>query len=229
MIHTLERYFDYRYPDSFAASLRKKRFAFFESLISSTPGPLKILDVGGTQWFWEQSDFASALGRSIEITILNILEIPATKRHIKTIIGDAKNMNQFVDNEFDIVFSNSVIEHVGNYEDQLQMAKEIKRVGKRYFVQTPNFYFPIEPHFLIPFFQFFPLSIQVWLITHIELGLYHGGKISSEETAVEMVKSIKLLSKKEVISIFPNANIFEEKVLGITKSFIAYAGWNSLS
>lgn len=57
-------------------------------------------------------------------------------------------MKQFQDNEFDAVFSNSVIEHVGDYEAQRQMANEIMRVGKRYFVQTPNFYFPIEPHIL---------------------------------------------------------------------------------
>jgi 2-polyprenyl-3-methyl-5-hydroxy-6-metoxy-1,4-benzoquinol methylase len=73
-------------------------------------------------------------------------------------------MPQFQNDEFDIVFSNSVIEHVGSYEEQNLMASEVRRVGKRYFIQTPNLFFPIEPHFLFPFFQFLPLDYRVTLI-----------------------------------------------------------------
>ncbi|MEM2045934.1 MAG: class I SAM-dependent methyltransferase, partial [Candidatus Bathyarchaeia archaeon] len=60
---------------------------------------------------------------------------------VEWIIGDARCM-PFKDKSFDVVFSNSVIEHVGNYDDQKMCAEEIRRVGKCYFVQTPNFYFP---------------------------------------------------------------------------------------
>ncbi len=61
----------------------------------------------------------------------------------------------FGDREFDIAFSNSVIEHVPP-ELQAAFAAEVSRVADRYFVQTPNRYFPIEPHYQLPLFQFLP-------------------------------------------------------------------------
>ena len=197
----------------------------FQSLIESIPGSLEILDVGGTQLFWETSGFLEQKKRSIAITLMNLKDIPVTRPNFKSIVGDARNMKNFKDNQFDVIFSNSVIEHVGDYNAQLEMANEIKRVGKRYFVQTPNLYFPIEPHFVFPFFQFLPVEVRVWLVSHFDLGFYE--KITDQKTAIEAVTSITLLNKKKFISLFPEANLFEEKIFGITKSFIVYDGWNS--
>lgn len=222
---TLGRFYDHRRPDSWTAKIRKERFALFKSLIASISGPIKILDVGGKQGFWQLTDF---LVQDVEITLINI--DPAVLNEInhpkiKSIVGDARAMSQFKDNEFDVVFSNSVIEHVGNYNDQLQMASEVRRVGKRYFVQTPNLYFPIEPHFVFPLFQFLPLELRAWLLTHFDLGW--AKKRTDKQRAKEVVSSIKLLRKKEVIALFPNANLFEEKLFGLTKSFIMYEGWDT--
>jgi hypothetical protein len=61
----------------------------------------------------------------------------------------------FADRSFDIVFSNAVIEHV-TPEEQSLMAAEIMRVGRGWFVTTPNFWYPIEMHHKIPLFQFLP-------------------------------------------------------------------------
>jgi hypothetical protein len=119
-----------------------------------------------------------------------------------------------------------VIEHVGGLKDQHRMADEIKRVGKRYFIQTPNLYFPMEPHFLFPMFQFFPLWLKIWLISHYDLGWYV--KTPEKEKALEIVKSIRLLCKKELYELFPGAIIYREKFLGLTKSFIVYDGWNNI-
>ena len=211
---------------SISARLRKKRFAFFKSLIQSVPYPLKILDVGGKETIWSREGFCepNAINR-FQITILNVYKEKTTSPNIVSVVGDARNMSEFADGEFDMVFSNSVIEHVGNYDDQMQMAKEIKRVGKKYFVQTPNLYFPIEPHFLFPFFQFLPLQIKVWILTHIPIGR-RSKKVSDREQAIKIANRVKLLSKKELEKLFPEANIFEEKYLGLTKSFIAYEGSN---
>lgn len=126
----------------------------FDSLIASVPTPCKILDIGGRSLFWEEvSFFTKTKIRDVEITVLNLnpKELKETPAYIKSEVGDARNLEQFADNEFDVVFSNSVIEHVGDYQAQREMAKEVIRVGQRYFVQTPNFYFPVEAHVMIPF------------------------------------------------------------------------------
>ncbi|MGL5942317.1 MAG: methyltransferase domain-containing protein [Waterburya sp.] len=205
---------------SLSAQLRSKRFALFKKLLPSASYPLKILDVGGREIIWAREGFCDPNTiDKFQITILNINEEKTTSPNIISVVGDAKNMSQFADDEFDIVFSNSVIEHVGDYDYQMQMAKEIQRVGKRYFVQTPNFYFPIEPHFVFPFFQFLPLSMKVWVLTNI--GRKHK-KVATQEQAKMVANGIKLLRKKQFKKLFPQATIFEEKVFGLTKSFVAY-------
>lgn len=221
----LEKIYNYQRSDSLATNLRRKRFSHFKSLVEATPGLIKILDVGGTQDFWKQTGTLSELKKIEEITVLNIKPISVSIPRIRGIVGDARSMRQFADGEFDIVFSNSVIEHMGNFDGQVQMANEIKRVGKRYFVQTPNLYFPIEPHFVFPFFQFLPLQLKVWLIMNFSLGWYD--KVIDREEAVECAKEIKLLSRKDLIHLFPDAEISEERVFGLTKSFIAYSGWST--
>ena len=210
---------DHRQNNSLATQMRKKRFSLFNSFIETAPAPLKILDVGGTQAIWETEGFYKT-SRDVEIVILNIKKIKVNQPNIKSIVGDAKDMSQFKDNEFDIIFSNSVIEHVGDYEYQKRMANEIKRVGKKYFMQTPNYYFPIEPHFLFPFFQFLPISIKVWLVTNFKLGW--SKRITDKQEAKAFVNSVRLLNKKQLIDLFPNATITEEKFLGLSKSFMVY-------
>lgn len=198
-----------------SAGFRKRRFAFFKSLIASLPRPLRILDAGGTQSFWQQ--LAVPREEGMEVWLLNLSSQDAQAPYFRNITGDAREMRQFKDKEFDIVFSNSVIEHVGDFDGQRRMADEIRRVGKKYFLQTPNRYFPIEPHFLFPFFQFFPHRARVWLVTSFHLG-WHGRILDRNEAARE-VGSIRLLSENELRELFPEGKISREKFLGLTKSF----------
>ncbi|SRR5579875_2085059 len=199
--------------------IRKRRFEFFKSFIASFPRPLSILDVGGTPEFWEKMEF---IRDDINVVIYNLSSFEIAHPSLRSVIGDARNIQEFKDQEFDIVFSNSVIEHVGTYEQQRQMAEEVRRTGKRYFVQTPNRFFPIEPHVLLPFFQFFPFRFKVFILTHLRSPW--GWKISSREEAVQYVNEIRLLTEKEMRKLFPDARIYKEKFLGFTKSFIAYRG-----
>ena len=104
------------------------------------------------------------------------------------------------------------------------MAEEVRRVGKRYFVQTPNRYFPIEPHFLIPWFQFLPLTVKVFLIRDFNLGWYP--KTRDRQKALARVTSINLLSRRELKALFPTARVYQEKFFGLTKSFVAYEGFD---
>ncbi|MDZ8024389.1 MAG: class I SAM-dependent methyltransferase [Nostoc sp. DedQUE11] len=226
----IEQVYDYRNSNSWSAKLRKKRLSFFYSLmalIPKTQNRVKILDVGGVPEFWQNSAFLEQTSVNVEIYVVNINpfyeEHGTNNQKIKIITGDARNLKQFQDQEFDIVFSNSVIEHVGDYSAQRQMANEVMRVGQRYFVQTPNLYFPIEPHFIFPFFQFLPIQLRVELLTRFNLGWFK--KIPDKQKAKIEVESIKLLSKKQFVNLFPDADYYEEKVLGLTKSLIVYGGW----
>ena len=215
-----KRIADNREEQSFAVQFRRKRFAFFQSLLSQLPRPVHILDIGGTENYWKTMGLNAE--DQVYITLLNLTSDNVILPHVTSIVGDARNIKA-EDDGFDIVFSNSVIEHVGDYEDQLQMANEVRRVGKRFFVQTPNKYFPLEPHFLFPFFQFLPISIRVWLLQNFNLGWF--ARTPDKGKAKEIVESIRLLGKREFSALFPNAAIYEEKIFGMTKSFVAYGGW----
>ena len=211
---------DNREQGSLAVQFRKKRFAFFYSLLSSLKPPVHILDIGGTEDYWKMMELDTS--DKVYITLLNLTEADVQLPNVKSVSGDARNLKA-EDSSFDVVFSNSVIEHVGKYEDQLRMAQEVSRVGKCYFVQTPNKYFPLEPHFLFPLFQFLPMKIRVLLLQNFNLGWFERTPDAAEATAI--VESIRLLTKGEFIALFPKAHIYEEKVFGLTKSFVAYGGW----
>jgi hypothetical protein len=202
--------------------MRRRRFAFFLSLLANVKRPINILDVGGTQAFWEMMG-QDALGQA-HITLLNLTTQPVSGSRFTSVAGDARDLSRYGDSSFDVVFSNSVIEHLGPaFSDQQKMAHEIRRVAKRYFVQTPNRYFPIEPHFLTPGFQFLPVTARAWLLSHFNLGWYD--RIPDRREAKREVESVALLSESQVRTLFPAAKIYRERIAGITKSFVAYHGW----
>jgi hypothetical protein len=205
-------------PNSLSAQMRQRRFVFFRDLVDSLPRPLSILDVGGSIRFWQRAEFDSEPG--VTITLVNVGVPPTLPPHIAFIRGDARHMPQFADREFDIVFSNSTIEHVGDFGDQMRMAQEIQRVGKRYFVQTPNRYFPIEPHFLFPGFQFLPIATRVWLLQNFAFS--RKGKYTDRAAALAAVKGIRLLTIGEMRKLFPEAKIYKEYFAGLVKSIVSY-------
>lgn len=212
------KFADNRNPNSLASRLRAERNKRFRSLISSLPRPLTVLDVGGTETVWETIGFANQ--PDIQITLINIEPSETSYNNISSIVGDARDMRQFSEHQFDVAYSNSVIEHVGNLADTQRMAREVRRVGKHYFVQTPNRYFPIEPHFVFPFFQFLPRTVQIALVQNFNLGWV--GRNPERKYAERAVDTIRLLSWNEMHGLFPDAKIEKERLLGLTKSIIAY-------
>ncbi|MEO8578366.1 MAG: class I SAM-dependent methyltransferase, partial [Gemmatimonadales bacterium] len=158
------------------------------------------------------------------VTLLNVEHQPVTSSKFVSAAGDARAMPQFAAGSFDVVFSNSVIEHVGSYDQQRAMAAEIRRVGKRYWVQTPNKRFPLEPHFLFPFFQYLPSAVRTQLVNRFDVGWYK--RIPDLAAARAEVDSIQLLTKRKFAALFPGATIHSEKIGGLTKSFVAYDGWD---
>ena len=213
---------NYKQPDSPASRFRARRFALFSSLAARLSRPLRILDVGGTEAFWKTMGFADE--PDVSITTVNIeLESDAGNGRIEALKGDACDLHRFADRSFDIVFSNSVIEHVGGVENQRRSANEMQRVGKAFFVQTPNKNFPIEPHFMFPFFQFLSVPARVYLLTHFHLG--YCGKISDPEQARRVAQEIELLNRRSFCALFPTAHVWDERAFGLVKSFVAYGGF----
>ena len=208
--------------DSLATRMRRARFALFLSLLASLEDHVDILDIGGTQEFWTLMTGGDP--GDIRVTLLNIEHQPVSSSKFVSAVGDARSMPQFPDRSFDVVFSNSVIEHVGGYGEQRRMASEVIRVGKRYFVQTPNKRFPLEPHFLFPWFQYLPSWARAGMVNRFDVGWYK--RIPDYAAAKAEVDSIQLLTKKKFAALFPGAHLHVEKLAGLPKSFVAYGGWD---
>ena len=194
---------------------RPARKRLFISAFPEVAGGRPVLDVGGTASWW-QDDFP----KKIDITIINIDDRQrdtVVSSGFKFMQADGRNL-PFSDKEFFLTFSNSVIEHVGDFSDQEKFASESVRCSQKLYLQTPNKWFPIEPHLIAPFVHWFPFKISLRLIRYFSIwGIVNK---PSQKRIDEFLSSIRLLSRKELKKIFPTANILEEKFLGLTKSFI---------
>lgn len=221
MLSLLRRLADNSNPTSFANRLRQRRFERIWGLLDSLPRPVTLLDVGGTEHFWQMMGVGPDSG--FNITLLNTYTVPTSLPHISSVVGDGCNMPMFSDCQFDVVFSNSVIEHVGGTSEQRCMAAEIMRVGKRFIVQTPNRHFPVEPHFLFPFFQFLPEALQVALLRRFKLGWF--SRAESREEALRSIASVRLLTAGELQALFPASDLVRERVFGLCKSLTVLGGW----
>jgi ubiquinone/menaquinone biosynthesis C-methylase UbiE len=197
---------------------RKKRMKKFYKALNIT-AETKILDVGGLPFIWEIGE-AIGLPRVESITCLNIYEVDRTElpSNVRWLIGDGCDL-PFADSEFDVVFSNSVIEHLGTVEAQRAFAKEIARVGKSYWVQTPDPKFFMETHYLSPFVHWLPKS----LFRRIARYATTWGLLMrpTQQQIDERLAEIRLIKAKEFRSMFPKAEIIRERWIGMPKALIA--------
>lgn len=213
----LSYFANYRNKYSISAFYRRKRFKPLIKYLSGKSN-MKILDIGGF------NDSLKFLDKQIlknnRLTILNIEKIDVIHENINFILGSGTDESLFAENEFDLVISNSVIEHVSTFVLQSKLVKNIYYWGKKHFVQTPNYYFPIEPHFLFPFFQFLPIKIRAFILTKISLGTF--SKEKNYVKAKEIVSSVRLLKKSDLRALFPGAKIVKEKFVFFTKSYVVH-------
>jgi hypothetical protein len=197
---------------------RKKRFAVFLKKISPTRA-MSLLDVGGYPSSWTQYKPVVGCLDILNIHPVILKEIDCLHYNIQAIIGDGCNL-VFPNNSYDIVFSNSVIEHVGSYENQKAFASEVRRVGKSLWIQTPAYECFIEPHYLAPFIHWLPKKWQKKLIRNFTIRGLLDQPTSAEVD--NMVETTRLLSLNEFKSLFPDCEVLIEKMLFIIpKSYIA--------
>ncbi|NIA14089.1 MAG: methyltransferase domain-containing protein [Nitrospiraceae bacterium] len=219
LLRIVNKLFDNTNADSYVSQLRRRRLQLLWRLIEDLPRPVRIIDVGGTSGFWESC--GKPPDDDIQVTLVN-LDGQATLGPVcEVFVGDARDLREIGDNAYDVAFSNSVIEHVGSIEDQRAMAREIQRVAPRFYVQAPNYWFPVEPHFLFPGFQWFPAWLKIALMTRFALG-YFPEPLSKEE-ARDIAKNTRLLTAGELMSMFPGGLLHRERLLGITKSLVVHS------
>ena len=178
----------------------------------------RVLDVGGTPDCWR--------GLPVRPRLV-FLNTPRAKEEVgqsvEWVAGDGRNL-PFADRTFDIVFSNSVIEHVGDADSQRRFANEVVRVGRAYWVQTPNRWFPVEQHLLTPFIHWLPKPWQRVIVPKFTVWsvLVRATPDRRRFYLNHYLNEVRLLSENEFRKLFPGARVIRERFLGWTKSLVAF-------
>lgn len=200
-------------PQSLAARARRRRWRMFEQAFPAL-SEMRVLDLGGYVARWRDTPT-----RPLQVVALNLdHEEPPPEKWAHVVVGDACAPPVSLQREkFDLVFSNSLIEHVGGHYRCQQFASAVHSLAPHHWIQTPYRYFPVEAHWLFPGFQFLPVAIRAKLAYRWPLA----SERSSRPTAVGDVLSVESLSTTEMRYYFPESNIYYERFLGLIKSVIA--------
>lgn len=176
---------------------------------------MRVLDLGGTAATW--------LRAPVQPRFVHVVNIAPDPEEIPDWIrvdeGDACALSDDVrGGQFDLVYSNSAIEHVGGHVPRQAFAAEVTRFGVPHWVQTPYKYFPIEPHWVAPGMQFLPVRWRAHYARHWRLGFSHGRPI---DEVIDEQRSIELLGIREMRRYFPDDEIVYERLGPVVKSIIA--------
>jgi hypothetical protein len=172
---------------------------------------LDVIDLGGTPQFWRAS-----IPRPRRVTLVNIdSSLTAAEPWMRIVVGDATAPP--VDERFDLVVSNSLVEHIP-VERRALFAQSVRKLADRWWIQTPNRNFPVEPHWLFPGFQFLPLTLRIAINRYWPLG--HRRDRDARRSR-ELVSEIRLLSARELRLLFPESEIWIERFASLAKSLVA--------
>jgi hypothetical protein len=144
-----------------------------------------------------------ALEPDLDITGVDLVDRPGYPGPF--VRADATDRLPFADGEFDLAYSSSVVEHIPR-ERRAAFAAEVRRVARGWYVQTPAFSFPIEPHALLPFAH--------WLPVPLRRAYWHLGAAGGWE-------EIALLRRGELAALFPGSEVRAERAGPLVKSWVA--------
>jgi hypothetical protein len=199
----------------FLRRFRRARMRAFVETFEPQP-TTTIVDVGGTPYNWQ------LVGTPGHVTLVN-LELPregvdGLPPNMVFVIGSGTRLD-FESDSFDVAFSNSVIEHVGDWQAQQAFAAELRRVGRAVWVQTPARGFPVEPHLMGLFVHWLPRSWQRRLVRWCT----GWGWLTrpSPERVDAFLDGLRLLDGEQMQLLFPDCEIRRERFLGWTKAYVA--------
>jgi hypothetical protein len=215
--------------NSTSAKARAMRARLFGSLVERVVardpmrGRVRILDIGGTVNFWRLNAvyMPASLIESIEVVnIPPVDEEDVVIEGIRIIAygGDALDVKTLRASQYDIVHSNSVIEHVGNLSDQKLFADIVRKISRHHFIQTPCLWFPIEPHFYFPFFALLPLWLRTALFQHFRLG-FMGIERDWLQSRIRC-EATRLMTRRELRHVFPGSECLPEFMFCMVKSWM---------
>jgi len=209
----------HRFIHPISAHFRSRRAV---ALLKHYPGlsDWKICDLGGSRHFWQESKLDVDPAK---VVILNISldEVDAygdnSSQQIPTILYDGHTI-PFPDRSYDLLVCNSLLEHVAP-SDREGLCKEMRRVAKRIYLQTPAFEFPIEPHFVIPFVHWLPRQFGRIVA---RMGLWNLLGRPSKPVFDSYFDDTQLLTQQEVSRLFPGVPVLAEKFVGLAKSYCVF-------
>ena len=209
---TVAKFIDPCQAGSFTYRCRQRRNEEFKRLFPDL-ADMRILDLGGTPETWRAPGM-----RARSITLVNIdheTEDP-DEPWMEIVRGDAC-AGDF--GKYDLVFSNSLMEHLGGHAQRQSFSDVVREAAPSWWVQTPYRYFPIEPHWVFPFFQFMPFRARLMVCQHWDT--LNMPACKDVAMAAELVASVELISATEMRTYFPTSEIWFERIAGIPKSLVA--------
>jgi hypothetical protein len=208
---------------------REMRLARFNEFMKGSTGPVRLIDLGGTVKFWE--DWGLAKKPLLDVTLVNNHQDisrandPIVLPNIHRRVADVLTLSAADLAEYDVIFSNSMIEHLPSRPAQQQLAEAIRDSGRPYFLQTPNKRSPIDPHFpspYAPFFAAYPRPVQARLLTWSPLG--SAAAAPSYQAALRRLENYHPLTPRDLRQLFPKARVVVERPMGVPMSIIAMSG-----
>lgn len=178
---------------------------------------MEVIDLGGEVHHWRTVPRPPR-----RVTLVN--RAPSREElpdFVEEVVADACALpSEVLDRQWDLVHSNSVIEHVGGHARRQDFAASVRALAPAHWIQTPNRYFPVEPHWMFPGFQFLPARTRRWVAVRWP---FHPG-LRDPGLAADEVLDIELISRFELAWYFPDSEIVAERVGGMAKSYIAVTG-----
>lgn len=196
---------------------RKKIFRLFMSAMRPSE-TMNVVDIGVTSdnRYRESNFFEQFYPHKERVTCAGVEDASYLEElypGIRFIAVTPDHPLPFADSQFDIAFSNAVVEHAGGEEAQRFFVAEVLRVSRAFFVTTPNRWFPVELHTALPILHYPPKPMYRRVLQRLGLGYW-----SSEE-------HLNLLDARGFGRLFPpqsSVRIRPVHLLGLVSNLIAY-------